>query len=152
MRSLEHGTFGVTRMRSIRESVRESLAPILKCSVILATVRFLLGVFIMPKDALSSKEWRQRLLKYAQGRFSFGRGQKPQRGSVWAQALTAIEKCPKHSNPATVDPFGRRIACNCGYHAVTPPASQVKYIIPSVNHGLINKNVLIAVLIIIALI
>ena len=80
----------------------------------------------MPKTALTGQEWRRRLTDYAQGRFVFGRGQKPQRGSVWSRVLMAIEKCPKHRYSATTDPFGRIVACSCGYHSVPPPTGQVK--------------------------
>ncbi len=72
----------------------------------------------MPKTGLSSEEWRKRLREYARGNFSFGRGQKPSRSSVWAKVVCSIESCPLHRNLGLggKDPFGRELHCTCGYH------------------------------------
>ena len=70
----------------------------------------------MPKKGPSPLEWRQRLQKYAQGEFQFQRGQRPPKGSVWAFSLEKIEKCPRQNNASLMDPLGRCIECNCGYH------------------------------------
>ena len=50
----------------------------------------------MPKKGLTSSEWRERLHKYADGSFEFGRGQRPMVNTVWAKELEMINKCPKH--------------------------------------------------------
>ena len=70
----------------------------------------------MPKLGLSDKEWRHRLSLFAAGKFQFGRGQRPPRGSIRAKLLERVEKCPKHRNPVQLDPFKRKIQCICGYH------------------------------------
>ncbi|KAK2170210.1 hypothetical protein NP493_1158g00026 [Ridgeia piscesae] len=49
-----------------------------------------------------------------------GRGQRPRRNSYWARTLEGIEKCPRHRSAATHDPFGRPLACKCGFHKPTP--------------------------------
>ena len=77
----------------------------------------------MPKTGLSSSQWRQRLHLFAQGKFDFGRGHRPRKGSDRARELERIEKCPKHRNSVLVDPFGRRTQCNCGYHQ--PQVSEI---------------------------
>ena len=70
----------------------------------------------MPKTGLSDAEWRKRLSQFAAGKFQFGRGQRPQKGSIRAKVLERVEKCPKHLNPVMLDPFKRKIKCHCGYH------------------------------------
>ena len=70
----------------------------------------------MPKTGLTNRQWRERLSLFAQGKFWFGRGQRPKKGSDKARELERVEKCPKHRNLALTDPFGRRIQFLCGYH------------------------------------
>ena len=36
----------------------------------------------MPKEGLSDTEWKERLQKFSQGVFKFGRGQRPPKNSV----------------------------------------------------------------------
>ena len=72
----------------------------------------------MPKIGLSDREWKERLSSYAQGLFEFSRGQRPPKGSRRAKELEQVDKCPKHRNPVTHDPFGRKIQCTCGHHQV----------------------------------
>ena len=70
----------------------------------------------MARLGIPAEEWLKRLRAYAQGTFTFGRGERPPERSIWAKALGRIEKCPKHGNAASSDLFGRAIACACGYH------------------------------------
>ena len=70
----------------------------------------------MPKTGLSPTRWKQRLRFYAQGEYSFDRGQKPPRNSCWAKELAKIEKYPWH-RAAGLDVFGRPVGCVCGYHS-----------------------------------
>ena len=77
----------------------------------------------MPKDGLSSAQWKERLQKYARGKFLFQRGQKPHGKSRWNKELAAIEKCPKHKTTSATDVYGNRIVCRCGYHDPLPPPS-----------------------------
>ena len=77
----------------------------------------ILALSAMPKTGLSAVEWRRRLQQYAEGNFTFGRGQKPIRSSVWGKQLAAIDSCPRHRNVSARDPFGRKIVCMCGYHS-----------------------------------
>ena len=88
----------------------------------------------MPKTGLSSSQWRQRLHLFAQGKFDFGRGHRPRKGSDRARELERIEKCPKHRNSVLVDPFGRRTQCNCGYHQ--PQVSEIL----KMKYCIINNN------------
>ena len=60
------------------------------------------------------------------GQFTFGRGERPRKGSKWHQKLEAIDKCPKHRNTSTVDVLGRKVSCNCGFHpSVVGPCLQI---------------------------
>ena len=90
---------------------------------ILQSTAFSLPPFLpsyrMPKEGLSAAEWRRRLRGFAQGD-RLGRGQRPRRNSYWARTLEGIEKCPRHRSAATHDPFGRPLACKCGFHKPTP--------------------------------
>lgn len=70
----------------------------------------------MPKTGLSDKEWISHMYKFAEGSFSFGRGQQPSKNSKWAKVLLEIEKCPLHKGSATVDLFGRHIVCVFAFH------------------------------------
>ena len=81
----------------------------------------------MPKTGLSAFEWKKRLQQYAQGTFSFGRGQKPNEGTHWKKELAKIDRCPKHANIGSHDPFGKKIVCVCGYHREPekPPTTEV---------------------------
>ena len=72
----------------------------------------------MPKLGLSKSQWKARLTNFANGSFSFGRGQRPSKGSPWYNILVNIESCPVHNNVQRVNIFGQRIECNCGYHEV----------------------------------
>ena len=76
----------------------------------------------MPKEGLTAEQWNARLKQYAAGSFTFGRGQRPGKGSKWAKKLKTIESCPKYKNPNKLDPYRRRICCKCGYHSVSPLA------------------------------
>ena len=73
----------------------------------------------MPKEGLTAEQWNARLKQYAAGSFTFGRGQRPGKGSKWAKKLKTIESCPKYKNPNKLDPYRRRICCKCGYHSVS---------------------------------
>lgn len=73
----------------------------------------------MPKVGITEREWKERLELYVQGRFEFGRGQRPPKKSKRAIKLQAVESCPKHKNPQQKDPLGRSIQCKCGYHKVS---------------------------------
>lgn len=59
----------------------------------------------MSKKGLSKKEWQQRLILFAQGKFVFGRGHHPRKGSYRAKELAKVETCPKHRNSVQVDPL-----------------------------------------------
>ncbi len=74
----------------------------------------------MPKVGLTDSQWRERLQSYVNGTYDFGRGQRPSRTSRWSTVLAKIEKCPRHRNPVSRNPFDQQIACLCGYHT-TPP-------------------------------
>ena len=88
----------------------------------------------MPKTGLSDSQWRQRLYLFGQGKFEFGRGHRPRKGSDRAQELERVEKCPKHRNSVNVDPFGREIQCCCGYHQ--PKVSEVlNYALRYIEHS-----------------
>ena len=69
----------------------------------------------MPKKGLTNREWHQRLSLFAQGKFEFGRGHRPKKGTERAKELEKVEKCPKHRNPVLLDPLGRTIQCNLGH-------------------------------------
>ena len=75
--------------------------------------------FRMPKTGLSTSEWKTRLRRYAKGEFVFKRGQKPAHGSVWANILSKIDKCPQHKKTSSLDVLGKPILCTCGYHNVS---------------------------------
>ena len=77
--------------------------------------------FTMPKKGLAPTEWRQRLNNYAWGSYVCGHGERPAKSSSWATELAKIDRCPKHRDPASHDPFGRKIVSSCGYH-VAPPS------------------------------
>lgn len=71
----------------------------------------------MPKTGISDKEWRERLASFVEGKFQFGRGQRPPKGSKRAQQLQSVESCPKHrSSTQLLDVLGRKIQCKCGFH------------------------------------
>lgn len=70
----------------------------------------------MPKLGLSNKEWSERLRSYAEGKFVFGRGQRPSKSSKWTKEIEKIEKCPKMRAKADRDPLGRKLHCTCGFH------------------------------------
>ena len=92
----------------------------------------------MPKEGLSSAQWKERLHNYAResaqwkerlhnyarGKFVFQRGQKPRGKSRWSKDLATIDKCPKHKSISTTDVYGNRIVCRCGYHDPLPPPSK----------------------------
>ncbi|KAI0231538.1 hypothetical protein LSAT2_018107 [Lamellibrachia satsuma] len=80
----------------------------------------------MPKAAMSAKEWRRRMQRYADGVFTFGRGQKPRQNSRWSRSLHDIERCPVHRAPV-----GSALVCRFGYHG-----SKSHSVIPS--HGLLG--------------
>ena len=69
----------------------------------------------MPKTGPSTKDWLLRLKLFAQGSYTFQRGQRPARTSVWWKELNRIEACPRHGT-AGKDLFKRVIECKCGYH------------------------------------
>ena len=69
----------------------------------------------MPKTGLTPREWQRRLQDYANGRFEFGRGQRPPPSSKWGPKVVRIEQCPRHRG-ATRNVFGQTISCVCGYH------------------------------------
>ena len=50
----------------------------------------------MPKTGLSSSEWEDRLISYANKTFTFHHGQRPPSGSSIAKKILLIEKCPAH--------------------------------------------------------
>ncbi len=79
----------------------------------------------MPKHGMSKSEWKERLEKFAAGTFQFGRGQRPPKGSEAANNLEKVERCPRHLNTSTFNPFGKVIACVCGYHRSTSSAVSV---------------------------
>ena len=68
-------------------------------------------IYTMPKDGLTSREWAERLEKFAAGFFEFGRGQRPPKGSDRAKLVEKIEKCSRHRNTSLFDPFGKQILC-----------------------------------------
>ena len=70
----------------------------------------------MPKEGLTAWEWKKRLEDFASGKFIFGRGQYPPKGSKRATQLEQIKTCPRHKSSNLLDPFGRRILCQCSYH------------------------------------
>lgn len=70
----------------------------------------------MPKEGLSNDEWNCRLERYANRNFVFGRGQRPPKGSRWAKILEKIDQCPLHKSLGSVNLFGSKIVCNCGFH------------------------------------
>ena len=70
----------------------------------------------MPKTSLSSSEWEDRLISYANKTFTFHRGQRPPSGSSIAKKILSIEKCPAHLSLGGKDLFKRKIICQCGYH------------------------------------
>ncbi len=45
----------------------------------------------MSKIGLKPSEWRKRLQEYAEGTFTFGSGQEPPKGSIWATEVAKIE-------------------------------------------------------------
>ena len=51
------------------------------------------------KEGLTAEQWNARLKQYAAGSFTFGRGQRPGKGSKWAKKLKTIESCPKYKKP-----------------------------------------------------
>ena len=75
----------------------------------------------MPKTGLSAAEWRKRLKAYAKGSFTFGTGLRPPKGSSRATEVAQIEQCPLHRNRSSMDPFGRKLDCTCGFHKAAPP-------------------------------
>lgn len=89
----------------------------------------------MPKTALTHAEWRKRLHQYASGSYQFGRGQRPGKQSRWAAELVQIDKCPKHRNPATHNPFGQEISCKCGYHIVPQATVSTTPTLESIWHN-----------------
>ncbi|KAK2143968.1 hypothetical protein NP493_4354g00007 [Ridgeia piscesae] len=74
----------------------------------------------MPKDGLSSSEWRRRLRGFAMGDHNLGRGQRPKRDTHWARTLESIERCPKHRSVASHDPYGRPIQCKSAAESAAP--------------------------------
>ena len=66
----------------------------------------------MPKIGLSDSQWRQRLQLFAEGKFDFGRGHRPRKGSDRAKELERVEKCPRFRTSMRL----RGIQCYCGYH------------------------------------
>ena len=70
----------------------------------------------MPKTGMSDSEWRERILSFVEGKFEFGRGQRPPKGSSRAKQLQGVESCPKHCNKQLLDVLGRKIQCKCGFH------------------------------------
>ena len=75
----------------------------------------------MPKEGLSSLEWRRCLHAFPTGDQHLGQGQRPKRDMHWVWTLEGIERCPKHRSIISHDPYGRSIQCNCGFHRSTAP-------------------------------
>ena len=69
----------------------------------------------MPKEGPSKAEWRKRLDDYANGNFSFGKGQRPGKGSRWEKEIEKIDCCPRKSATKT-NLFRMPVKCTCGYH------------------------------------
>lgn len=69
----------------------------------------------MPKSGPNTREWNSRLRAYAEGKFVFGRGQRPTTGTRWANLLFKIDNCPRHASTGK-DLFGNPIQCTCLYH------------------------------------
>lgn len=71
----------------------------------------------MPKEGLNKQEWESRLKLYAIGSFTFGKGQKPPKGSKIAKKIDAIERCPSHGiRDGQTTLFGAPPKCHCHYH------------------------------------
>ena len=70
----------------------------------------------MPKEGPSSAEWMAKLQDFASGRYKFGKGKKPGKGSKWERELNKIVGCPKHNNQGTLSITGKALQCTCGYH------------------------------------
>lgn len=68
----------------------------------------------MPKEGLPHAEWLRRLRLYANGEYLFGRGNAPPAKSQWARKRESIDACPVKK--ATIDIFGNRTKCHCGFH------------------------------------
>ena len=71
----------------------------------------------MPKGGMTDREWMERLASFMEGKFQFGRGQRPPKGSKRALQLKAVESCPKQRNSSQLlNVLGRKIQCTCGFH------------------------------------
>lgn len=70
----------------------------------------------MPKAGLTTHQWNERLTKYAEGSFKFERGQKPPKGTKWANILDKIERCQRQISGSSRNVFGVPIKCTCNYH------------------------------------
>ena len=69
----------------------------------------------MPKTGLTARQWNDRLHEYARGTYQFGRGEHP-KDPHWVNALAKIKSCLCFRSAASLNPFGGRIECVCGYH------------------------------------
>ena len=65
------------------------------------------------------KEWCERLRAFANGRFTFGKGQMPAKGSKWANEVEKIKRCPLFRSLGTKAITREALKCSCGYHAVS---------------------------------
>jgi len=67
-------------------------------------------------QAMGAREWNRRLVAFAAGQFTFGRGEMPPKNSEWYKVIGRIEKCPAHRG-TLVFPFTRlQTSCTCNYH------------------------------------
>ena len=81
----------------------------------------------MPKQLMSKQQWEVRLRMLAAGTYKFGRGERPPKNSLMAKKVEKVERCPKHLNSSTFNPFGQRIACVCSYHESVSSAVSIYY-------------------------
>ena len=71
----------------------------------------------MPKTGPDAAKWKAKLHAFANGKYKFGKGEKPGKGSRWERDLSNILACPKHNNEGAISLVSSKpIQCICGYH------------------------------------